>query len=191
MSERFDVNKTALLIIDVQKGLDDPALGNNRNNPHAESNMALLLSEWRQREQPVVHVRHCSTEPGSPLRPGLPGHAFKEEVRPLPAEKQFDKTVNSAFVGTGLERWLRDAGIRSLVVVGLTTDHCVSATTRTASDLGFQVTLVSDATATFERRGNDGRVYPAELVHTVNLASLRGEFCVIRPTKEVPHGPLA
>ena len=179
------MNKTVLLIIDVQKGLDDPAVGRNRNNPQAESNMALLLSEWRRREQTIIHVRHCSTEPGSPLRPGLPGHEFKEEVRPLPAEKQFDKSVNSAFVGTGLEQWLRDGGIRSLVVVGLTTDHCVSATTRSASDLGFQVTLVSDATATFERRGHDGRVYPAEHVHNINLASLRGEFCSVRSAREV------
>ena len=179
------MNKTALLIIDVQKGLDDPALGRNRNNPQAESNMALLLAEWRRREQTIIHIRHCSTEPGSPLRPGLPGHDFKEEVRPLPAEKQFDKNVNSAFVGTGLEQWLRDGGIGSLVVVGLTTDHCVSATTRTAADLGFQVTLVSDATATFERRGQDGQVYPAEHVHSINVASLLGEFCSVRSAREV------
>ena len=179
------MDNTALLIIDVQKGLDDPALGRNRNNPQAESNMALLLSEWRRRNRPVIHIRHCSAEPCSPLRPGLPGHAFKEEVLPLAAEKQFDKSVNSAFVGTGLADHLRGREISSLVVVGLTTDHCVSATTRNAADLGFEVTLVSDATATFERQDNAGFTHPAEVVHKVNLASLKGEFCVIRTAEEL------
>ena len=179
------MNNTALLIIDVQKGLDDPALGRNRNNPQAEANMALLLSEWRRRNRPVIHVRHCSVEPHSPLRPGLPGHAFKEEVLPLAGEKQFDKSGNSAFVGTALTDHLRGREISSLVVVGLTTDHCVSATTRNAADLGFEVTLVSDATATYERQDHEGVIHPAEVVHKVNLASLKGEFCGIRCTDEL------
>jgi nicotinamidase-related amidase len=82
------MRKTALLVIDVQKGLDDPSLG-KRNNPDAESNIALLLSEWRKHERPIIHIRHCSVEPNSPLRPELPGNAFKEEAQPLPEEKQF------------------------------------------------------------------------------------------------------
>ena len=179
------MDNTALLIIDVQKGLDDPALGRNRNNPQAEANMALLLSEWRRRNRPVIHIRHCSAELCSPLRPGLSGHAFKEEVLPLAGEKQFDKSVNSAFVGTALADHLRGRDISSLVVAGLTTDHCVSATTRNAVDLGFEVILVSDATATFERQDHAGFTHPAEVVHKVNLASLKGEFCVIRTTEEL------
>ena len=179
------MNNTALLIIDVQKGLDDPTLGRNRNNPQAEANMALLLSEWRRRNRPVIHVRHCSVEPHSPLRPGLPGHAFKEEVLPLAGEKQLDKSGNSAFVGTALADYLRGREISSLVVVGLTTDHCVSATTRNAADLGIEVTLVSDATATYERQDHEGVIHPAEVVHKVNLASLKGEFCGIRCTDEL------
>ena len=157
------MNNSALLIIDVQKGLDDPALGRNRNNPQAEANMALLLSEWRKRNRPVIHIRHCSVEPHSPLCPGLPGYAFKEEVRPQAGEKRFDKSVNSAFVGTALADYLRGREISSLVVVGLTTDHCVSATTRNAADLGFEVTLVSDATATFERQDHEGITHPRML----------------------------
>ena len=180
----MDMNNAALLIIDVQKGLNDPALGRNRNNPQAEGNMARLLSEWRRRNRRVVHIRHASEDPHSPLRPGLPGHDFKEEVRPQAGEKQFVKSVNSAFIGTGLEGHLRGLGISSVIVVGLTTDHCVSATTRNAADLGFDVTLVSDATATFERQDQEGVIHPAEVVHNVNLASLKGEFCRIRSTEE-------
>ena len=80
------MEKIALLIIDVQKGFDEPVWG-TRNNPSAEANIALLLSEWRRRNQPVIHIRHCSTEPNSPLRPESPGNAFKHESIPLPGEQ--------------------------------------------------------------------------------------------------------
>ncbi|KPK04046.1 MAG: isochorismatase [Anaerolineae bacterium SG8_19] len=178
------MRKTALLVIDVQKGLDDPSLG-KRNNPDAEANIALLLSEWRKHELPVIHIRHCSVEPNSPLRPELPGNEFKEEAQPLPGEKQFSKSVNSAFIGTGLEKYLQEHDISSLVIVGLTTDHCVSASTRMAADLGFDVTLISDATAAHEREGYDGVLYSADDIHKINLVSLDGEFCTVRSTKEI------
>jgi len=178
------MQKTALLIVDVQKGFEDPVWG-NRNNPDAESQITFLLSAWRKHNLPVIHIRHCSVEPNSPLRPELPGNAFKEEVQPLPGEKQFTKTVNSAFIGTGLETYLKDRDITALVIVGLTTDHCVSTTTRMAANLGFNVTLVSDATATFDRTGDDGTWYSAEDIHKINLVSLHGEFCTVQTTAEV------
>jgi len=174
----------ALLVIDVQKGLDDPALG-TRNNAGAEANMARLLAAWRERRLPVLHVRHCSVEAGSPLRPELRGNAYKDEVKPLPGEKEFTKTVNSAFIGTGLEQYLRERAISSLVVVGLTTEHCVSTSVRMAGNLGFEVTLVSDATAAFARPGHDGVMYSAEDIHRVNLVSLDGEFCSVLTTEGV------
>lgn len=178
------MDTTALLIIDVQKGLADPSLG-QRNNPGAEANIALLLAEWRQQELPIIHIRHCSTAPNSPLRPELPGNAFKEQALPLPTEKQFSKSVNSAFIGTGLEFYLQEQDISSLVIVGLTTDHCVSASVRMASDLGFDVILVADATAAFARQGHDGVLYSGDDIHNINLASLNGEFCSVRSTNEV------
>jgi len=162
----------ALLVIDVQKGLAEPSLG-QRNNPQAESNMVTLLTAWRKREE------------HSPLRPELPGNAFKDEAEPHGDESVFSKTVNSAFIGTGLESHLRSAAIDKLVIIGLTTDHCVSASTRMASDLGFEVTLISDATAAFERIGYDGNHYSGEQIHRVNLVSLDGEFCRVRSTEEV------
>lgn len=178
------IDAAALMLIDVQKGLADASLG-QRNNPDAEANMARLLAVWRKRQWPIVHIRHCSVEPGSTLRPELPGNAYKDEVLPLPGEKEFTKRVNSAFIGTGLEQYLRDHGITALVIVGLTSDHCVSASTRMASDLGFEVTLVADASAAFERRGFDGRHYCADEIHRVNLVSLDGEFCRVRDTAQL------
>lgn len=178
------LNKTALLVIDVQKGLDNPAMG-ERNNPNAETNIALLLANWRSQNYPVIHFQHCSTEPNSLLRPELPGNAFKPEAQPLADEKLFTKTVNSAFIGTGLEQYLREQAITSLVVVGLTTDHCVSTSVRMAGNLGFEVVLVSDATAAFERKGYAGVHYSAAEIHNVNLVSLDGEFCTVCSTEEV------
>ena len=181
---RADASESTLLVIDVQQGLASPSLG-QRNNPQAEFNMASLLAAWRERNLPVVHIQHCSTEPDSLLRPELPGNAFKKEVRPMAGEPVFRKTVNSAFVGTDLEQYLRDRDISKLVIIGLTTDHCVSASTRMASDLGFDVTLIADATAAFERNGYDGVHYSADEIHRVNLVSLDGEFCRVRSTAEI------
>ena len=177
----------ALLVIDVQKGFDDPYWG-NRNNPHAESNIALLLAAWRRKQLPVIHIQHCSVEPDSPLRPDHPGNEFKEEAQPLTGEQRFTKTVNSAFIGTNLEHYLNEQGITHLVVVGLTTDHCVSTSTRMAGNLGFEVTLVADATATFDRAGPDGVEYTADEIHRIHLASLHNEFCKVQSTERVLNG---
>lgn len=174
----------ALLLIDVQQGLDEPGWG-ARNNPHAEARIVALLTAWRQAEWPVVHVQHMSRKPESPLRPEVPGNAIKAEALPAEGEPVFRKDVNSAFIGTSLEPWLRRHGIGELVIAGLTTDHCVSTTARMAGNLGFDVTVVEDATATFERTGPDGAHYSAEQMHDTALASLHGEFAQVRSSTDV------
>ena len=173
------MDTTALLLIDVQKGLDESYFAGERNNPQAVSNIGKLLTHWRNQQRPVIHVQHCSTEPESPLREGQPGNAFMDEGMPIQGEPVFKKNVNSAFIGTGLEAYLRNAGIESLVIVGLTTEHCVSTSTRMAGNLGFNVKLVSDATAANPHEGIDGTTIDAETIHQVNLASLHGEFCTV------------
>lgn len=96
------------------------------------------------------------------MHPDQEGSHFKAEAMPLAGELVFTKHVNSAFIGTGLEQYLRSHGITGLVICGLTTDHCVSTTTRMAGNFGFDVVLVSDATATFDRQDLDGEVIKAK-----------------------------
>ena len=75
-------SNTALILIDVQQGFDDPRWG-RRNNPEAEQTIALLLDCWRSAGRPVVHVRHDSQADRSVLRPGNPGNDFKQEATPI------------------------------------------------------------------------------------------------------------
>ena len=178
------MSPTALICIDFQQGFNDSVWG-VRNNPAAEEKIALLLAFWRAKAFPIIHVKHCSVEENSPLRTDAPGNEFKPEAKPEGDEKIFCKNVNSAFIGTDLEKYLRDNDIESLLIAGLTTDHCVSTTTRMAGNLGFNVSLVSDATATFDRTGVDGTHYTADEIHQVHLASLHGEFCTVRSCEEV------
>lgn len=174
----------ALIVIDVQKGMDNPRLG-KRNNPDAEKRIETLLGAWRATGKPVIHVQHDSVEPQSELRPDRPGNAVKEEAKPIDGEPVFRKNVNSAFIGTKLESYLRERSIDNLVLVGLTTEHCVSTSARMAANLGFNVTVVADATAAFEKNGYDGKHYTAEEVHNVELAGLNREFATIRESKDI------
>jgi nicotinamidase-related amidase len=177
-------DKTALLIIDVQKGFDESVWG-ERNNPEAEENIAKLLQLWRETKRPAYHVRHLSREPGSPLYAASNGSEIKDIVTPLPGEPIITKDVNSAFIGTDLEEQLKTKSHYTLVIVGLTTDHCVSTTTRMAANLGFNTFIVSDATAAFDRVGPSGEHYKAEEIHSINLASLDKEFAKVINTKDV------
>jgi nicotinamidase-related amidase len=177
----------ALIVIDVQQAFLDPRWG-ERNNPEAESNVARLLAAWRNTGRPVRHVVHDSVEPNSLLRPESPGNAIQAAAAPKPTEPVYRKHVNSGFIGTDLDKDLRHYGIDTVVIVGLTTNHCVSTTARMAGNLGFTTFVVSDATASFARPALDGTIRPAEAVHSAALSDLHGEFATVVNTADVLNG---
>jgi nicotinamidase-related amidase len=171
-----------LIVIDVQRAFEEPGWG-ARNNPGAEQRIAAAIAGWRRRGAPVIHVRHESSDPDEWFTPGTPGFEFKPEAQPQQGEPVITKDVNSAFIGTDLEARLRDGGVEAVALVGLTTDHCCSTTARMAANLGFETWVLGDAMATFDRRGPDGELLPADLVHRVELASLHDEFAEVIDTR--------
>ena len=181
--ERLPPN-TALLVIDVQAGFDDPAWG-PRNNPYMERHIAALLAAWRATPLPIVHILHDSPDASGLLRRGTPGNATKPEARAEAGEPIYRKSVNSAFIGTTLAADLRASHVTALAIVGLTTNHCVSTTARMAANLGFETFVVADATAAFDRAGLDGRIRPATEVHDAALSDLQGEFARIVHTRSL------
>ena len=188
MSHRTSVpsldGHVVLLLVDLQRAVDDPSWG-RRNNPAAEANVARLLLAWRSARARIIHVRHDSVEPGSTYRPGQPGNEFKAEAMPAPGETVLVKHTNSAFIGTDLERHLRDKQASAVVIVGVSSSNSVDATVRMCGNLGFRTLLVDDATFTFDKRDWHGVVRSAEDVHALALAHLHGEYCTVVTTQQV------
>lgn len=174
----------ALILIDMQRGINTPGLG-HRNNPQAEDNMAQLLGAWREAGLPIVHVRHISRSPDSIFWPGQSGVEFQERFLPQPNEHVVEKNVPDAFINTGLERWLHQRDIRKLVIVGVITNNSIEATARTAGNLGFTAFVASDAAFTFDKVDFSGRLRTAEEVHDMSLANLHGEYARVLSTAEI------
>ncbi len=191
--------KTAFIIVDVQKAfLDYTHWGPSRSNPTFERNAASLLRSYRSlitsnpSKHKLINIAHASLNPSAPLHPSSPGFAFQDFAKPEPGELVITKNVNSAFIGTNLESLLRehfgeDGGSGKVYIVGLTTDHCVSTTTRMASNFKIvgkdgEVVFVEDATAAWKKDGKSS--FDAETVHGVHTESLR-EFATIGKTGDV------
>jgi len=174
--------RDALIVVDLQRGFDDPAMG-RRNNPECGANVARLVAKWRDAGDPVVFVRHDSLEPQSPLRPRQPGNELMREIAQESPDLTVAKSVHSAFSGDpDLHGWLTERGVKAVTICGITTDHCCSTTARVACDLGYEVRFVVDATSTFPRTTPSGRVMEADEVSDAAAGSLDGEFAAVIST---------
>jgi nicotinamidase-related amidase len=141
--------QTALMIIDMQRGMHRERHAPS-NNPVAEDNIAALLAAWREHGRPIIHVAHLSRVEGGSFFIGSDLVRFQDRFAPQAGEPAFEKKVPDAFSNSGLERWLLARNIDHLVIVGVSTNISVEGTARSASDLGFAVTIATDATFTFE-----------------------------------------
>jgi nicotinamidase-related amidase len=177
-----ELDRTALVVVDVQRAFEDADYWGRRNNPGCEANVAALIAAWREAQRPVVFVRHDSVEEGSPLRPGTPGNEFRPEVTGTP-DLLVTKDVNSAFHGDpDLAAWLRERDLGGIAICGITTNHCCETTARVGGNLGFDVLFVLDATHTFDRAGPDGTVMTADELARATATSLHGEFAAVVTT---------
>ena len=175
---------TALIVVDVQLGFDDPSWGRS-SNPEAEQRIDRLVRAWEERGWPVVVIRHDSIEPDSPLRPDRPGNELKAFLHGK-GSVTVSKHAHSAFHGSpDLHGWLREHGIDRVAVTGITTNHCCETTARVACDLGYDVTFVWDATRTFDRAAPDGTVVAADQLMTMTRTNLADEFARVLDTDAV------
>jgi nicotinamidase-related amidase len=175
-----------LLVIDVQKGIDDVGYwGGNRNNPEAEGNIKCLLTYWEEMGFPVFVIRHLSNSPKSPFFPGTYGCELKDFVTVREETVLVGKSATNAFINTSLELNLRKKNVKDIFVTGFVTNNSVEATARMAGELGFNTCVVSDATAAFNMTGIDGNIYSSELIHQISLANLDREYASIKTTRQV------
>ena len=169
----------ALLIIDIQnfyfEGGSLPLTG----PVEAARQARRVLDRFRERRQPVIHVRHM---PAS--GPATEQYAIRPEVAPLPGEKVVEKRYANSFRDTQLLEVLRGLGVKRLVIVGMQTHMCVEAAARAAADLGFEVTVVADACATRPLEYGGVQV-PAAQVHASTLAALKGTYAKIVTADEL------
>jgi nicotinamidase-related amidase len=175
---------TALVVIDVQTGFDDPSWG-RRGNPGAERNIGRLTARWRSAGRPIVLVRHVSTTPGS-LLVGA-GTTFKPVLAGIEPDLLITKSVHSAFHGDhDLAGWLDGRGITEFVVAGIQTNRCCETTARLGGDLGYRVLFALDATDTFDEVTSGDRLVTAEEFTVATAANLDGHFAEMLSTTAVP-----
>ena len=174
----------ALVVVDFQEGFDDPSWG-PRNNPACEGNVERLIAAWRERGDPLVFVRHDSTEDGSPFAPGTPGNELRPVVSGDP-DLTVVKHVHSAFHGEpDLEAWLRGKGIAEIAICGIQTNFCCETTARVGANLGFDVRFAIDATHTFDLAAPDGETVSADELARITATNLAAEFCPVVSTAEL------
>lgn len=177
-------NKKALIVVDVQRAFDDKKWG-ERNNLNAEENISKILKFWRDKGWLVIHIQHASDNPNSVFYPMNEGFAIKELAAPIEGETIIQKKVNSSFIGTNLEEFLKTNEISTVVITGLTAPHCVSTTTRMSGNLGFNTYLVSDATVSFGLKDQNDNYIDAETIHNISLVTLHDEFATILTTDQL------
>ena len=169
----------ALVIVDMQRDMQIRLdRGRDCVNPDACAAVARLAATCRAVGVPVIHVRHRQLDPARPFHRDAPGYPPMACAEAADGEAVFEKVTSSAFVGTGLESHLRGAGVTEVIVVGAVAGFCVNTTVRAASDLGFRVTVPTDAVLGFDLPGR----MAARPLFDSTMALLDGDFAQLTET---------
>ena len=152
---------TALLVIDAQESFRQRPYWNAEEAPAFFDRLQALVDGAKARRIPIVQIFHVEDEGAFSL---ASGHVRTMAPLAIAPDATFHKHRHSALVGSGLSVWLTERGIRRLIISGIRTEQCCETTARHASDSGFEVDYVTEATLTFAMTARDGRVYtPAEI----------------------------
>ena len=164
---------SALIVVDVQRGFDDAEYWGPRNNPDCEANVGASSRPGAPRAGRSCMSSTTRPHPSSPLAPGEQGQRV-QGCRELASRTCLvEKTVHSAFYGEpDLDAWLRGNGITGVAVCGIQTNMCCETTARMASDLGYDLLFVEDATHTFDIVTPTKKVYRAREVARYSALSL-------------------
>ncbi len=173
--------KSCLIVIDVQESFRHRPFSTERDMPAYLAAQNALIAGCVERGVPVVRVLHND----GPETPDNPFAMASGQVRPLEGLAAFDEAArfvkhrHSALVGTGLDVWLTQHGIQRLIVSGIRTEQCCETTTRHASDLGWQVDYVTEATLTYDMQQPDGTPLAAADIKARTATVLAGRFATL------------
>jgi len=165
-------DQRALLIIDLQNAVFDgkqipPAYAADR----LLDNAGALLRAARRSRVPVIYVQHCAAA-GEALEEGGPGWPIYAPVAPDAGEPVVCKRFASAFEATELHAVLQELGVRSLIVTGIQSEHCVAATCRAALELGYAVCLAEDGHSTWPTEDRSAEQIVAEQNHALSAGGV-------------------
>lgn len=175
--------KTALLVIDVQRSFLHRPYWSDAEEAPFRVRLLELIAGCRSRGVPLVHVLHEEPGSGGPFDPAS-GHVRELAWLPPGPDATFRKRVHSALVESGLREWLQARGIGRVIVSGVRTEQCCETTTRHASDLGFKVIYVTEATLTFPMTHAGGRTYTATEIRERTELVLADRFARIATVAE-------
>jgi nicotinamidase-related amidase len=180
--------KQALIVVDVQESFRKRSYFRPEELPGFLRNVQSLIDRCQSRGIPVLQVFHRESgdDPGDPFTTAS-GFVRAMPELSLRADAVFYKSVHSAMFGTDaegttLEAWLRRRGVSELLISGIRTEQCCETTTRHASDLGFSVLYVSDATLTFPMQTRSGREVSAAEIRERTEMVLDGRFARVVST---------
>ena len=172
------IERSALLVVDIQDSFKATPRWERRNNPRFEENVDRLIQAWRGAGLPVIFVLHTDPDPG--FETTSPFFKLMDFLKPEPGEPVIVKNTRNAFTSTNLQEMLREKGVERLVVTGISTEQCCETTTRVAADLGFDVDFVTEATRTFPITDEaTGEVLSTEEIVRRTEMVLRGRFARI------------